>query len=796
VRVTLVANTLCYPEGGGHAWVYLNWALGLRAAGCDVIWLEGIGADSTLERQREQSEDLRRRLEPFGLDGEVAICTRGNGPVDALQLDGCIDADAAADASDLLLDLGYLDAPDVVAKFRRSALVDIDPGRLQLWMSDGDMTLPPHDVYFTLAENVGDGVPDLGLEWHHTLPCVALEWWDLATAGADAAFTTVSHWNASEWMVDDHGIYANNKRAGFMPFIDLPALTGVAVELALCFADGRAARARALPCGRGGRRARRPRAARLACAALTQRRIHGRGLPQLHPLLARRVQRGQALVRSPPAGLAQRQNRLLPGERQAGRGSAHGGKPDGPGWRRPAALPDSVRGRAHAGRCDGELRPPFGGRPRPCGGALLRTEGGHEGSGTSTRMRIAYVCSDIDVPVLGTEGCSLHVRDLIAALAGAGHEVLLLCANVGDRDAGAIHADVHEIAPRGAQATAWSALEEDPAVLNHHLERDLRSLAWNGWLLEQGSELLESYRPNVVYERFALFGWAGLELARRFGIPHLLEVNAPLWIEQLGYERFTLMATAEKLEWDVVSGSNAVLAVSPWLRAWALEHGAAASSTHVIPNGVDGSLFAADRLDGLDARARYGLSESRVVGYVGSFQSWHHVRGLLAAFAPLARADPLLRLVLVGDGPERSAAAHVAGELGIDGAVTFTGHVGHAEAVGLIAAMDVAVVPYARVEDFYFSPLKLFECMAAGKPTVAAAIGQIVDVVDHGRTGVLYPPGDDAALGSALVELLADPQRAGEIGAAARREIVASRTWDAVAREVVQVAERMAVPVR
>jgi glycosyltransferase involved in cell wall biosynthesis len=290
-------------------------------------------------------------------------------------------------------------------------------------------------------------------------------------------------------------------------------------------------------------------------------------------------------------------------------------------------------------------------------------------------------------------------------------------------------------------------------------------------------------RPDAVYERFALFGWAGLTLARRYGVPHLLEVNAPLCDEQDGYERFTLTETASHVQAEVVAGTDAVLAVSPWLRDWALGLGAARGRVHVVPNAVDGDLFAA---------LRPGATDTRTVGYLGSFQTWHHLNGLLAAFATLAREDPGLRLLLVGDGPVRDATVRRTAELGVAGQVTFTGHVSHEQALEHLAAIDIAVVPYAESRDFYFSPLKLFECMAAGCATVAARVGQVEEVVEHGRTGWLYPPGDDGALADALRELLADPARARAIGAEGRREILASRTWAAVAQQVERLTHELA----
>jgi glycosyltransferase involved in cell wall biosynthesis len=144
----------------------------------------------------------------------------------------------------------------------------------------------------------------------------------------------------------------------------------------------------------------------------------------------------------------------------------------------------------------------------------------------------------------------------------------------------------------------------------------------------------------------------------------------------------------------------------------------------------------------------------------------------------------------VGHGPRREEVRRRAVALGASDRVHFTGHVPPEEVPALVASMDVAVAPYRATADFYFSPLKLFECMAAGTPTVAARVGQIADVVDDGTDGVLYEPGDAASLRAALERLLADPARARAIGAAGRRLVLARHTMAANAERVVALAEQ------
>jgi len=153
---------------------------------------------------------------------------------------GCLDLDAAAGA-DLLLEFPYDTPLHVVKRFRRSALLDIDPGLSQSWISKGRISLTPHDVYFTTGETVGQAgtrIPDLGLNWIYTPPCVALDWWPRHEAKTKAPFTTVAHWYAGGWLEDDAHAHLDDKRSGFLPFLDLPRHTDHPLELALDLKPG------------------------------------------------------------------------------------------------------------------------------------------------------------------------------------------------------------------------------------------------------------------------------------------------------------------------------------------------------------------------------------------------------------------------------------------------------------------------------------------------------------------------------------------------------------------------------
>jgi glycosyltransferase involved in cell wall biosynthesis len=160
----------------------------------------------------------------------------------------------------------------------------------------------------------------------------------------------------------------------------------------------------------------------------------------------------------------------------------------------------------------------------------------------------------------------------------------------------------------------------------------------------------------------------------------------------------------------------------------------------------------------------------------------------MRAIAFLRRRTAAPHLLVVGDGPERERLEELARSEEIAEATTFTGAVPHDRVASYVSAFDVAVVPYRRMRGFYFSPLKLFECLAAGRPVVAADVGDMGHCIRHGETGLLYPPGDTEALAAAISALLRDRARARELGQAGREHVRRHHTWERNARLVVELA--------
>jgi glycosyltransferase involved in cell wall biosynthesis len=385
-------------------------------------------------------------------------------------------------------------------------------------------------------------------------------------------------------------------------------------------------------------------------------------------------------------------------------------------------------------------------------------------------MRLAYVCTDQGVPVFGRKGCSVHVQEVVRAFGRLGARVELFTPRAeGEPPPGLEAVPMHRLPAAG---------KGDAAA------RERAALAANDAL----RDALGRAGPfDLVYERYALWGFAGMEHARAAGVPGLLEVNAPLIEEQAEHRTLVDRRGAEEVARRAFRAAMALVAVSAEVVSYLEGYPEARGRVHVVPNGVNPERFR-------PRAPRPGDAGTFVVGFVGSLKPWHGLPTLVEAFSLLHRRHRDTRLLVVGDGPER---ARLLGDLArreLCGAATLTGAVPPAEVARLLAGVDAAVAPYPKLGRFYFSPLKVYEYMAAGAAVVASRVGQLVELIEHGVNGLLCPPGDAGALAAALEELKEDPGLGERLSGEARATVLRGHTWEAVAERILRLAEVAPAP--
>lgn len=312
-------------------------------------------------------------------------------------------------------------------------------------------------------------------------------------------------------------------------------------------------------------------------------------------------------------------------------------------------------------------------------------------------------------------------------------------------------------------------------------------LAYNDRMTDFADRYWTAWRPDFIYQRLSLCNFAGAALRRRHGVPYICEYNGSLaWMARHWDKRPLLLErTSLAIEEVALSAADLVVVVSDASRKELLERGLPPDRILVNPNGVDPDIYYPE-VDGSAVRARFGIGEEIVIGFIGTFGKWHGAEKLGLAFARLLTERPglrsRLRLLMIGDGPMKPAAEQALRGRGAADRAVFTGLVPQEQGPAHLAACDILVSPHVPNPDgtpFFGSPTKLFEYMAMGKPILASDLDQIGEVLRHGDTAWMVRPGDEAALAQGLAALIDDPALRVRLGAAARRDAVAKHSWAA-----------------
>jgi glycosyltransferase involved in cell wall biosynthesis len=346
----------------------------------------------------------------------------------------------------------------------------------------------------------------------------------------------------------------------------------------------------------------------------------------------------------------------------------------------------------------------------------------------------------------------VHIHEIIRCFRGLGHEVrevALVTAADGPRTSA--------LGKRGG--SGWRFLRGAvPQALY-----ELLAMAYNIVGSRRLTRAVREFRPDFIYERYSLFTTCGIRVAMRHGIPLILEVNAPLALEQENLGKLTFRRLARKRELWIASNSTCTIVVSTPMKRLFVELGVSEDHLEVLPNGVD-----PERFHGRDAssaiRSRYGLEGKSVLGFVGWIREWHGLTELVASLGETTD----VHLLIVGDGPARASVERAASSAGVSDRVHVTGPVDREAMPDHISAFDLALQPAATR---YASPMKVFEYLAMGKPVLACRQENLEEILTEGRDALFFPPGEFRELARLARELLADRPRLKRMSAAARDTI-------------------------
>jgi len=387
-------------------------------------------------------------------------------------------------------------------------------------------------------------------------------------------------------------------------------------------------------------------------------------------------------------------------------------------------------------------------------------------------MKILYLSSSPAMSLTDRRGYSTHIKEMIQALEQTGNTVFLVTGKTNS--------------PKNGNSLFVNKIK---AHLTGSIIEKIRmfyDIYFDFKYYFCAKKVLQSFSPDIIYERYAVFHQSGAILSKNYNTPLILELNS-ITSEldvHYGHHRRRL---ARKIEKRVLMSVGAIVVVSNFLRDYLLNLGIPASKIQVIPNGVDPNRFNPS-INGEFIRKKCRIKDKIVIGFVGGFNKWHGADSLILAASYIIKKIKNIHFLLVGDGPMRGSSEKFVRDSGMSEYVTFTGSVLYEDIPQYIAAMDITSMPSSNS---WGSPIKIFEYMAMEKPIIAPRVGPVEEIIDDGKEGLLIDPGNKDQLRDAILYLCENEELKNQIANNARQKVLKNYTWKKNASRIIKLASRL-----
>lgn len=364
----------------------------------------------------------------------------------------------------------------------------------------------------------------------------------------------------------------------------------------------------------------------------------------------------------------------------------------------------------------------------------------------------------------GEEPESVHIASIVRALRALGHEV-------------------HLVGPaRVSRVTARRTLLGRIKGLLPRCGVELAQLAYNVRSLWQLLRTLRGGSYDFIYERYALYNFAGVLAARMAGVPLILEVNtlyAQAWDRYYG---LCFPRLARVLERVVFRRADQLITVSEVQRGLLAREGVRPERITVAHNAIDPAEFSPERYAGDDLRRSLHCAEL-VVGFVGTMNRWQGVAGFAEVIRSVVSVRRDVSFLFVGDGEGRAPLEGELKRLGLAQWAIFPGRVAHADVPRYLAAIDVGVL---LDSNDYGSPMKVFEYWSMGKAVIAPRVAPVLEIARDGETCLLIARADSAAMAEGILRLAEDRPLLRRLGENGRAQVLSAHTWARNAQEIVR----------
>ncbi len=372
--------------------------------------------------------------------------------------------------------------------------------------------------------------------------------------------------------------------------------------------------------------------------------------------------------------------------------------------------------------------------------------------------------------IASKDGQYVHIEEIINAFTELGHEVVVVSPKIAS------------VGSFGGESAFVRRLKQlMPGAVYEYLEFLYNIVDYINLV-----KTIKKVKPDFIYERYNLFFVSGIWARKKFGIPLLLEINAPLFEERNKFSGLSNKKLARWVQGYTWNNSDYVFCVTQVLANMVKEYGVEEKKILITPNGVNIENFTLQH-DIPHYKAKLGLKDKKVLGFVGFVREWHGLERVVELLTKFDADD--LHFLIVGDGPACNFIMDKAKQNNVEKKLTITGIVDRENIKDYIAAFDIALQP--SVVD-YASPLKLFEYMILGKAIVAPKQDNITEVVTDEYNALLFEATDSNAFNASIEKLLNDSVLAERIGENAKKSIIdQDLEWLKNAEKIIKVANNL-----
>ncbi len=369
----------------------------------------------------------------------------------------------------------------------------------------------------------------------------------------------------------------------------------------------------------------------------------------------------------------------------------------------------------------------------------------------------------------GEEPESIHIQSIVNALRELGHEVVVVGPSKKELGRGGGNGNVSILSRVKKTVPAFCF--------------ELLQIGYNLVTYLRMRKAIRNFKPDFIYERYALYNFGGIAAAKHSKTRLILEVNTAYATAWAKYFKIYFQQLADRIEKNIFMSADALITVTSPLKK-ELEDKGVRGRIEVMQNAIDLSKF--DRTlssNGLKKELGYG-PRNCVVGFVGSLNKWHGIDLLMAAIPRILKENKDVRFLIVGDGLMRGEFQEYVKKNKLEDCVKFVGKKPHQDIPQFVGVMDIGLMPNSND---YGSPMKIFEYMAMGKVVVAPELPTITEVIDNRKDGILFPALDVEKFAGEIADLSKDSEKRRRIGTAAYQKVSTQYTWLNNARGIIKL---------